>query len=261
MTDEPRILVVEDDPKLSALVSQFLASNGIAVLVEDRGDRAVERILTERPDVVLLDIMLPGMSGLEICRRVRDRFDGAILMLTARGDDVDEVVGLELGADDYMAKPVRPRVLLARIRSLLRRGPGPASAGGPSGPGSSGGPGSPGSSGGPGSSSSGGPGAGPRRIEVGSLVMDAGNRVATLDGQPLDLTTAEYDLLWFLVCRAGEVLTREQLYLEVRGIAFDGIDRSIDLRISRLRRKLGEGKRPARIKSVRGTGYMLVADP
>jgi two-component system OmpR family response regulator/two-component system response regulator RstA len=91
--------------------------------------------------------------------------------------------------------------------------------------------------------------------------MDAGNRVATLDGQPLDLTTAEYDLLWILTCRAGEVLTREQLYLEARGIAFDGIDRSIDLRISRLRRKLGEGKRPARIKSVRGTGYMLVADP
>jgi two-component system response regulator RstA len=229
MSDRPRVLLVEDDPKLSALVSQFLASNGIEVLVEDHGQRAVERILTERPDVVVLDVMLPGLDGLEVCRRVRDRFPGAILMLTARGDDVDEVVGLELGADDYMAKPVRPRVLLARLRSLLRRGPVAASA--------------------------------QRRIELGSLCMDAGNRTATLDGQPLELTTAEYDLLWFLACRAGEVLTREQLYLEVRGVAYDGIDRSIDLRISRLRRKLGEGQRPARIKSVRGTGYMLVADP
>jgi two-component system response regulator RstA len=229
MSDRPRVLLVEDDPKLSALVSQFLASNGIEVLVEDHGQRAVDRILTERPDVVVLDVMLPGLDGLEVCRRVRDRFPGAILMLTARGDDVDEVVGLELGADDYMAKPVRPRVLLARLRSLLRRGPAAASA--------------------------------QRRIELGSLSMDAGNRTATLDGQPLELTTAEYDLLWFLACRAGEVLTREQLYLEVRGVAYDGIDRSIDLRISRLRRKLGEGQRPARIKSVRGTGYMLVADP
>jgi two-component system response regulator RstA len=223
----PRVMIVEDDPKLSGLVSQFLSSHGMSVVIEERGDRAAERVIAEAPDVVVLDVMLPGIDGFEVCRRVRSRFDGAILMLTARGDDVDEVVGLELGADDYMAKPVRPRVLLARIKGLLRRGSAHARLA--------------------------------RRVEVGSLTMDAGSRSAWVSGAAFELTTAEFDLLWFFACRPGEVLTREQIYLEVRGIPYDGVDRSIDLRISRLRKKLGEGA--TRIKSIRGTGYLLVAEP
>lgn len=221
----PTILIVEDDPKLAGLVSGYLAANGYTVAVEGRGDTAIERIRQEVPDVVVLDIALPGCDGFEVCRAIRPTYPGAILMLTARGDDQDEVTGIELGADDYMAKPVRPRVLLARIRGLLRRTSASEAK--------------------------------PRRIVIGRLELDQGNRTARWDGAPLDLTTAEYDLLWFMTCRAGQVLTRDALYRGVRGIPYDGVDRSIDLRVSRIRRKLGGQL----IVSVRGTGYLLVADP
>jgi DNA-binding response OmpR family regulator len=229
-----RILIVEDDQKLARLVREYLESNGFTVSHEERGDRAPARILAEQPDLVLLDVMLPGLDGLEVCKQVRPHFRGAVLMLTARGEEVDEVVGLEIGADDYMAKPVRPRLLLARVNTLLRRVPrdeGPEE---------------------------GGDREQPRRRQVGAMVVDAGNRTVQVEGRPVELTTAEFDLLWYLVQHPGEVLSRDRLYLDLRGIEYDGLDRSIDLRIARIRKKIGDdGKNPRIIKSVRGAGYLL----
>lgn len=230
-----RVLVVEDDAKLAALVREFLEANGFDVDVEPRGDRAPARILDEQPDLVILDLMLPGLDGLAICRHVRPRFDGAILMLTARGEETDEIVGLELGADDYLAKPVRPRRLLARVNTLLRRVDRTAA-----------------SISGEGDSAT-------RSLTVGRLVVDAGNRQATMDGEVVALTTAEFDLLWLLASHSGEVLSRDHIYRELRGMEYDGLDRSMDLRVARLRKKLGDdGKQPRLIKSVRGAGYLLV---
>lgn len=230
-----RILLVEDDHKLSHLIKDFLETTGeFAVDIEPRGDRAPARIVGERPDLVILDVMLPGLDGLQVCRQVRERYPGPILMLTALGDEVDEVVGLELGADDYVAKPASPRKLLARVRTLLRRSgtAGEARAARATGD--------------------------DRRVDLGDLVVDSTNRVATLDGAPLDLTTAEFDLLWLLARHAGQTLDRETIYDELRGIEWDGLDRSIDLRVARLRRKLGDDARnPRRIKSIRGVGYLL----
>jgi len=227
-----RVLLVEDDVKLAGLVKDYLESGGdLSVEIEHRGDRAIERILGEVPDLVILDIMLPGADGLTVCREVRSRYGGPILMLTALGDEVDEIVGLEIGADDYMAKPASPRMLATRVKALLRRferakrstGRGTVN-----------------------------------RLEIGPLAIDAALRSAWVEGAIIDLTTAEFDLLWFLVERSGQVVTREVLYNELRGIEWDGLDRSIDLRIARLRKKLGDdGKHAELIKSIRGTGYLL----
>ncbi len=230
-----RILLVEDDARLAQLVKDYLeASDALEVRIEGRGDRAVERILDERPDLVILDIMLPGLDGLSICKQVRQRYSGPILMLSALGDEVDEVVGLEIGADDYVAKPASPRKLLARVRSLLRRIP----------------------------ASSGESAAGPEPvIVIGELVVDPGRRTASLGGQDLDLTTAEFDLIWLLARHAGEPMEREAIYRQLRGIEWDGLDRSIDLRVLRLRKKLGDDAgHPRWIKSVRGVGYLLVRE-
>ncbi len=226
-----RILLVEDDARLARLVKEYLeASDALSVSIEGRGDRAVERILAEQPDLVILDVMLPGLDGLSVCKQVRGRFTGPILMLTALGDEVDEVVGLEIGADDYVAKPASPRKVLARVRSLLRRVPAATEVA-----------------------------VGPDPVvTVGELVVDPGRRTACIAGRELDLTTAEFDLLWLLARHAGETLEREAIYRELRGIEWDGQDRSIDLRVLRLRKKLGDdAAHPRFIKSVRGVGYLL----
>jgi two-component system response regulator RstA len=223
-------LVVDDDAKLAGLVAEYLRGAGFAVGVEHDGLAAERRILAESPDVVVLDVMLPGADGFEVCRRVRDRFAGAVIMLTARGEEVDEVLGLELGADDYLAKPVRPRVLLTRVRALLRRRePGPAHAVAP--------------------------------VAAGGLRIDPRNRRATLDGTEVSLTTGEFDLLYFLASRSGQTVSRDTIYRALRGVEYDGIDRSIDLCVARLRKKLGDDARhPQRIKSVRGAGYLYAPD-
>ena len=188
--------------------------------------------MAEQPDLVILDVMLPGMDGLTVCKRVRERFAGPILMLSALGDEVDEVVGLEIGADDYVAKPASPRKVLARVRTLLRRVPAAGERAEAAGP--------------------------DPVVTVGELVVDPGRRSASLAGRELDLTTAEFDLLWLLARHAGETLEREAIYRELRGIAWDGMDRSIDLRVLRLRKKLGDdAAHPRFIKSVRGVGYLL----
>ncbi len=227
-----RILIVEDDMKLAGMIREFLEKNGFAVGHEDRGDMAVDRILENNPDLVILDIMLPGMDGLTVCRQVRPRYKGAILMLTAKGGEVDEIVGLEIGADDYMAKPVRSRLMLARIYTLLRR------AGDYEGV--------------------------PHldKVKAGTVEVDNGRRRATINSNELALTDAEFDLLSYLVRRPGRILKRKQIYRELIGVEYDSVDRSIDIRISRLRKKLGEdGQKQQRIRSVRGTGYQFVVDP
>lgn len=225
------ILIVEDDQRLAELTREYLESNGLRVSIEGDGARAADRIFAERPDLVVLDLMLPGEDGLSICRKVRDRYDGPILMLTARADDLDQVLGLETGADDYVCKPVRPRLLLARIRALLRRREG-AEAPPPS-----------------------------KRIQYGPLVVDHALREAWLRGEGIELTGAEFDLLWLLTSNPGRIMSREQIFAELRGIEYDGQDRSIDVRISRIRPKIGDDPdHPRMIKTVRGKGYLFVSE-
>jgi len=235
MNQEPqhcRILLVEDDAPLASMVADFLAPYGLEVSIEGRGDTAAKRITKENPDAVVLDVNLPGMDGFSVCKAVRSSYRGAIIMLTARGEEVDEVLGLEAGADDYLAKPVRPRALLARLRTHLRRVT-PTEQEVQSKP-----------------------------IQVGSLLVDASRRIVDIDGAAVDLTTAEFDLLNLLAKHAGQTISRNDIYQEIHGMKYDGLDRSIDLRVSRLRRKLGDDPtKPQRIKSVRGVGYMLSVEP
>jgi two-component system response regulator RstA len=238
-TDNWRILIVEDDERLASLTRDYLQNNGLTVSVESHGGVAVERIRNEQPDLVVLDLMLPGEDGLSICRRLRPHYSGPILMLTARTDDMDQILGLEMGADDYIGKPVQPRVLLARIRALMRRvadknqplvGGGSVSEG-------------------------------PVRVQFNELVIDRSMREAWLSGVTVDLTSAEFDLLWLLASNAGRVLSREEIFTALRGIEYDGQDRSIDVRVSRIRPKIGDDPiHPRRIKTVRSKGYLFVKE-
>lgn len=223
-------LLIDDDVRLASLLKEYLGKGDIDLQHVEDGERGLAALRRAAVDVVLLDLMLPGLDGLEVCRRIRatpELANTAVLMLTAKGDDVDRIVGLELGADDYLAKPVRPRVLLARVRALLRR-PETASLG-------------------------------QDVITAGDVVVDPATRVARVGGVTLDLTNGEFDLLYLLASRAGEVLARRYLHERLLSTKYDEIDRAIDLRVSRLRQKLA-GLRPDRehIKSVRGVGYLYV---
>ncbi len=225
-----KLVLVEDDAELAALVREFLEGAGYCVTVEGRGDRAVQVVREADPDLVILDVMLPGQSGIEVCRELRRSSQVAILMLTALGDDVDQIVGLEVGADDYLVKPLRPRLLLARVRALLRRSlaaPRPSQAG--------------------------------RSLQTGSLAIEFTARRVAVAGEEVPLTTAEFDLLALLADRCGEVVSRDELYRELRGLPYDGVDRSIDLRVSRVRAKLGLAA--DLLKSVRSVGYLLAEEP
>ncbi len=233
-----RVLIVEDDERLADLTREYLESNGLIVSVEANGAHAVERIRKEQPDIVVLDLMLPGEDGLSICRRARPFYQGPILMLTARTDDLDQVLGLEMGADDYISKPVRPRVLLARIRALLRRVNDKSQDDAESGPTEE-----------------------PVRLQFNDLVVDRSMREAWLNEASIDLTSAEFDLLWLLASSAGRVLSREEIFTALRGIEYDGQDRSIDVRVSRIRPKIGDDPvHPRRIKTVRSKGYLFVKE-
>ena len=225
----PRVLIVEDDERLASLTQEYLIRNGLEVGVEADGSRAIRRIIDEQPDMVVLDLMLPGADGLTVCREVRPHYSLPILMLTARTDDMDQVLGLEMGADDSVAKPVQPRVLLARIRALLRRTEKVEE--------------------------------GQQRLDFGELVIDNGARAVLLHEQPVEFTSAEYDLLWLLASNAGKILSREDIFERLRGIEYDGQDRSIDVRISRIRPKIGDDPdNPRRIKTVRSKGYLFVKE-
>jgi two-component system response regulator RstA len=234
----PRVMIVEDDERLAQLTADYLTSNGMAVEVIRDGTSAIPAIINKQPDLVLLDLMLPGADGLEVCKMVRDKFKKPILMLTARTDDVDQVLGLEMGADDYVPKPVKPRLLLARIRALLRRSDGAATEEPKGRAGESG-----------------------QRLEFGDLVIDNSAREVWLRSEAVDLTSAEYDLLWLLASNAGTILSREEIFERLRGIQYDGQDRSIDVRVSRIRPKVGDDPmNPRRIKTVRSKGYLFVRD-
>lgn len=236
MSETPRILLIEDDARLARLIKEYLEAQGFLVAIEGRGDTGSARILREQPDLVILDLMLPGMDGLTVCRTIRQDYLGPVLMLTAREDDTDQVVGLELGADDYVKKPVEPRVLLARIRALLRRFDKTQQN---------------------------------SRCEVeateelvfGSLRLNHASQTVILCGTPVDLTSNEFALLWILAVNGGHTLDRETLFRATRGINYDGLDRSVDIAISRLRKKLGDNTtKPWRIKTVWGMGYLFVKD-
>jgi len=226
------ILLVEDDRRLADLTAEYFRQNEFTVVVESRGDNAISRFIAEKPRVVLLDLMLPGTDGLTVCRQLREIFDGPILIFTARDSDIDQVIGLEAGADDYVAKPVDPMVLLARTRALLRR---VELAGTAQQPGTD--------------------------IALGGLKISESAQEVWLDGAAVQLTTHEFELLRLLARNAGKVLSREDIFHHLRGIEYDGLDRSIDGRVSKLRRKLGDSAaEPSRIKTVWGKGYLLVPD-
>lgn len=230
--DAVDILLVEDDLRLAELTAVYFRQNGLSVAVESRGDRALSRFNAERPRVVLLDLMLPGTDGLTVCRELRESFDGPILIFTARDSDIDQVIGLEAGADDYVAKPVDPMVLLARTRALLRRSESRDQKQVTSGD-----------------------------IVIGELRISPSSQQAWLQGSDVPLTTHEFELLRLLAENAGKVLKREDIFRSLRGIEYDGLDRSIDGRVSKLRRKLGDSATdPTRIKTVWGKGYLLVPD-
>ena len=224
----PSILVVEDDVRLADLVSRYLGSHGFRVTVADLGRDVVEQVLRAIPDLVILDLTLPGQDGFAICRRLRPAYAKPIAMLTARDNDIDHVLGLELGADDYISKPVEPRVLMARIQALLRRSKRPEESTDPT-------------------------------LRFGRLVIDPVARSVHLNGAPIAMSSNEFELLAHLGAHAGEVLTREALYRHLYRREYDGADRMLDIRISHLRRKLGDDAGvPERIKTIWGQGYLFV---
>jgi DNA-binding response OmpR family regulator len=225
------IFLVEDDIELARLTTDRLDKEGFAVLHEIDGKVACERILRDSPDLVVLDIMLPGMDGFDVCRNIRPAYKGPILILTARDSDLDQILGLELGADDFVIKPVRPQVLLARVRALFRRADQAKTE------------------------------RIAEPIRVGDLNMDPSRREAALAGVPIDLTTVEFELLWYLVSNVGRVVSRNDIHLALYQTEYDGLDRSIDVYVSRLRNKLRDNpSNPRFLKTVRGTGYLFAGE-
>ncbi|MBX2858173.1 MAG: winged helix-turn-helix domain-containing protein [Cellvibrionaceae bacterium] len=224
------VLLAEDDRRLAELVKDYLEANGFQVVIEEQGYNVARAMQNLNPDILVLDVMLPGKDGLAICKDVRPKFDGPILMLTARDSDMDQVLGLEFGADDYVIKPAEPRVLLARIRALLRRYQQPDEKE-------------------------------QSELNFGSLSIHVASREVSLDGAAVPLSSHEFDMLLTFAKQAGKVLSREYLFNVIYGRAYDGLDRTIDVRISQLRKKLGDNSdEPARIKTVWGRGYLFVAE-
>lgn len=225
-----RVLLVEDDVRLARLTAKYLESHGVLVFTVSDGREVVSTAVQVRPDVVLLDLMLPGLDGIAACRQLRERLDVPVIIITARADEADRVLGLEGGADDYLVKPVSSRELLARVRAQVRRARGELVRG-------------------------------DAGFTVGGLSIEPRAAKAVLHGRELALTTYEFALLRALAERAGRVLTREQLVEIVRGSADQAFDRSVDVHVSHLRAKLGDDPRnPRLLKTVRGAGYMLALE-
>lgn len=223
------ILLVEDDLALQELTRDYLQQNNLNVAVLSRGDEVMDYVQKHQVDLMILDVMLPGKDGFAVCREVRDKYSFPILMLTAKGEDFDQVIGLELGADDYVIKPAEPRVLLARITALLRRTQEQDKV--------------------------------VQSVSFGELKIDKNSRIVTLKGGEITLTSHEFELLWLLASNAGEVLSREYVHEQMIGRQYDGLDRTVDVRISRLRKKLGDNSdKPYKIKTVWGQGYLFVSD-
>ena len=224
-----RILIVEDEANIVESLAFLLRRDGFDVSTIPDGARAVGEAERVTPDLMILDVMLPGKDGFSVCRQVRDKFSLPILMLTAKGEDFDQVIGLELGADDYVIKPAEPRVLLARINALLRRGQASVKA--------------------------------PEELQFGDLCIDKTSRIVRLKNNEITLTSHEFELLWLLASNSGEVLSREHVHQHMIGRQYDGLDRTVDVRVSRIRKKLGDNSdKPYRIKTVWGQGYLFVSD-
>ncbi|MBU2918705.1 response regulator transcription factor [Psychrosphaera sp. F3M07] len=229
------ILLVEDDKSLSDWICDYLSNKGFNVTQCYRGDDAVDLILNTKPDVVILDGMLPGLDGFEVCKTVRQEYNGSILMLTARDEEIDEVLGLELGADEYILKPVRARALYTRINRCLSRKDEttnnediPANA---------------------------------NHLTFNSLSIDPTSQKVLLNNQEIKLTSKEFEVMWIIANNAGNIISRDWLISQVRGLEYDGLDRTIDIHISKLRKKLGdESKDPKKIKTIWGKGYLFVPD-
>jgi two-component system response regulator CpxR len=221
-----RVLIVDDDVELCDLVAEYLTPEGFEVEAVHNGEGGLKRALAGEHVLVVLDVMLPGMSGLDVLRRLRAESRVPVLILTARGDDVDRIVGLEIGADDYLPKPFNPRELLARIRAILRRTQKPASP--PM-----------------------------EKITVGDVELDPAARSVRRSGDPVELTSVEFGMLEALMRAAGQVVTRDQLAQSVLGRKFMPYDRSIDMHVSKLRKKLGDSDGAERIKTIRGVGYVF----
>jgi two-component system response regulator CpxR len=223
------ILVIDDDVELCSLVGEYLAPEGFQVKSVHDGNAGLELALTSGYSLVVLDVMLPSMNGFDVLRRIRNTSRIPVLLLTARGEDVDRIVGLEIGADDYLPKPFNPRELVARIRAILRRTSGSSNSGRM-----------------------------PEILRVGDVEVDPATRSALRDGAPVDLTSVEFNLLHELMREAGRVVTRENLVDSVLGRKFSPYDRSIDMHVSKLRRKLGDSDSGSdHIKTVRGVGYIF----
>jgi DNA-binding response OmpR family regulator len=220
------ILVVDDEPKIVRLARDYLEKNGFRVVTAADGPSALAMARRERPDLIVLDLLLPGMDGREVCRILRRESDVPIIMLTALSEESDQIVGLEIGADDYIVKPFSPRALVARVRALLRRAQGGVQA--------------------------------PAVIRVGKLEIDNQKHVATLDGASLYLTPSEFELLFVLARHPGQTLTRQQLMDDLYGGAALGVDRSVDSHIKNLRRKLESASDARFIETVYGVGYRFV---
>lgn len=237
-----RILLVEDDRKLTDLLAEFLHRHAFEVHVVHDGAAAPAAVQAIAPELVVLDLMLPGLDGLGVCRAIRSRYTGKILMLTASEDDMDHVAALELGVDDFVSKPLHPRVLLARIRMLLRRLPADEPA--------------------PSIAEQAAEAALPAHaLRFGGLLLDSRLQRCTLHGASVSLTPGEFEVLWLLASHAQGPLSRDTLVRETRGIEYDGIDRTIDNKVASLRKKLGDdASLPSRIITVRGKGYLFVPD-
>ena len=232
MTDRPpartKVLLIDDDEKLGTLLTEYLAGFGFSVRAVAHPEQGLRALKADPPDILVLDVMLPDMDGFAVCRKVREQSRVPIVMLTARGEVTDRIVGLELGADDYLPKPFEPRELVARLQAVLRRG---ASA------------------------------EPDEVVRAGRLEINWTTRLARLDGAPLSLTAAEFDLLGLLVRRRGKVLSRDRIMEETRGVDWEAFDRSVDVLISRLRQKLGDDPRqPEFIRTVRSAGYAFVGE-
>ena len=221
------VLIVDDDTRLSAMVSDYLDENGFKASTAATATEGLAALKQRAPDAVILDIMLPDIDGFETCRRIRAVSDVPVLMLTAKGDEMDRIVGLEIGADDYLPKPFNPRELLARLKAILRRRGGGATSA-------------------------------ERVLRFGRLEIEPSSRIARLDGNNCTLTSYQFDLLVALAENAGRTLSREQLMDKVKGAELEAFDRSIDVHISRIRAAIEDDpKHPKRIVTVRGAGYVF----
>lgn len=227
MTNNKKILIVDDEASVRQLVSSYLKKEGYQVSEASDGDAAIDKARREHPDLVVLDLMLPGTGGLEVCRVLRAESDVFVLMLTARTEETDKLVGLGLGADDYLTKPFSPRELVARVKAILRRaGAGPAPP--------------------------------EKTLQAGPILIDHNRHIAAINGRELDLTAREFEILETLAARPGMVFTRERLLEQIWGYSYFGDPRVVDVHVAKLRKKVEDDPgSPRFIKTIRGVGYKL----